>query len=777
MNLLRFCAFVVSSIVLLSIRIQSAEVYNYAEVLQKSMWFYEVQRSGPLNPQTNRVEWRGSSAINDGSDAGVDLSGGWYDAGDNMKFNFPMSSSVTLLAWGGLENATGYKKCGQWGYLLSNIKWVTDYLVKCHSAPNVFYSQIGIGMTDHKWWGSPEVFPNVRPAFKIDEAHPGSDLAAEAAAALASSSMLFRAGDAAYADKLLQHAKELYDFADKYRGRYSDAITDAADFYKSWSGYIDELVWGASWLYIATGDTKYLTKAEGLFDSLGYENQTTIPKYKEALSWDDKTYGCYVLLAKITNKSKYHTCAQRWLDWWSHGYAARQAGKTSWTGDSGIAYTPSGLAWIRSWGPIRYAANTAFAALAYIKCTDVPDVKKKLYYNWAKSQIDYALGNNELKRSYVCGFGTNPPVKPHHRSMHGPYLDDNGRTPVNSRHVLYGALVGGPSQDGSYADDRLDAVRNEVATDYNAGFSSVLAQFVNDFNCSPLPNFPQPAERDTEYAVVAKINTPGDRFSEISATVENKTTWPARYSKNLTIRYFTDPSEVLNAGYLLKDINVEKRGISAGDSGITISALKQYSPKPNLYYVEISFAGDTIFPGGQSQHRREVQFRIGLSDTFPQKLWDPSNDPSYSGLTSMIDSAGSANIPAYEDGVMVWGKEPDGTSFKPAKWNMPVFTEPQYPISEWNRTILKGGDAVKFIDKKHTLKSPFKITRNGNDLSISAFSDLKVGVFTLDGRNIRSYSFKRGQVSSIYLPKLSGSCTIIQIDNGVEKSNLRMISY
>jgi endoglucanase len=417
------------------------------------------------------------------------------------------------------------------------------------------------------------------------------------------------------------------------------------------------------------------------------------------------------------------------------------------------------------------------AALSYIKCTDVPDAKRKLYYNWAKSQIDYALGNNEQKRSYVCGFGTNPPVKPHHRSMHGPYLDDNGRTPVNSRHVLYGALVGGPSQDGSYTDDRLDAVRNEVATDYNAGFSSVLAQFVNDFNCSPLPNFPQPAERDTEYTVVAKINTPGDRFSEISATVENKTTWPARYSKNLTIKYFIDPSEVLNAGYLLKDINVEKRGISAGDSGITISALKQYSPKPNLYYVEISFAGDTIFPGGQSQHRREVQFRIGLSDTFPQKLWDPSNDPSYSGLTTTIDSAGSVNIPAYEDGVMVWGKEPDGTSFKPTKWNMPVFTEPQYPISEWNRTILKGGDAVKFIDKKHTLKSPFKIIRNGNDLSISAFSDLKVGIFTLDGKNVRSYSFKRGQVSSIYLPKLSGSCTIIQINNGEEKTSLRMISY
>lgn len=779
MNISRFFSVAVSYVILLSSQILSAAQYNYAEVLQKSMWFYEVQRSGPLTPENNRVEWRGSSAVNDGSDVGVDLSGGWYDAGDNMKFNFPMCSAVTLLAWGGLENGAGYQKYGQWGYLLGNIKWVTDYLIKCHTKPHEFYGQIGIGMTDHKWWGSPEVYPNERPAFKIDEAHPGSDLAAEAAAALASSSMLFRAGDPAYADKLLEHAKELYDFADKYRGLYSNAITDAADFYKSWSGYMDELVWGAAWLYLATGDSKYLTRAETLYDSLGYENQTTIPKYKEALSWDDKTYGCYVLLAKITNKSRYHQDARRWLNWWSCGFASRQAGKTTWSNDSGVAYTPSGLAWIRDWGPIRYAANCAFAALAYIKCKDVPSAQKTLYYNWAKSQIDFALGNNEQKRSYVCGFGTNPPVKPHHRSMHGPYLDDNGRTPVNSRHVLYGALVGGPGSDGSYADDRLDATKNEVATDYNAGFSSALAQFVADNNCSPLSDFPQPAKRDTEYTVVAKINTQGDRFSEISATVQNKTTWPARYSKNLTIKYFFDPSEILNAGYSLSDIKLEKRGICVDDNGITLSALKQYSQKQNLYYVEVSFAGDTIFPGGQSAHRREVQFRIGLADTAPQKLWDASNDPSFTGLTCMVDTTGDVNIPAYEDGVLVWGKEPDGTSFTPPTWNMPAFKEPQYSLSGWNRALLLGesNQGVEFFNIKHSMLSPFTIVRRGNNLSIHAFSDLEVGIFGLDGKKVGSFSIKKGRMSTISNKKAGKSFSIIQIDSGNERSILKTVSY
>ena len=49
-----------------------AAKYDYAEVLEKSMLFYEAQRSGPL-PADNRVPWRGDSAL---SDAVV---GGYYD--------------------------------------------------------------------------------------------------------------------------------------------------------------------------------------------------------------------------------------------------------------------------------------------------------------------------------------------------------------------------------------------------------------------------------------------------------------------------------------------------------------------------------------------------------------------------------------------------------------------------------------------------------------------------------------------------------------------------
>ncbi|MGD9200536.1 MAG: glycoside hydrolase family 9 protein [Chitinispirillia bacterium] len=737
----------------------SSQDFNYAEVLQKSMWFYEVQRSGEL-PDNNRVEWRGSSAVNDGSDVGHDLSGGWYDAGDNMKFNFPMAASVTLLAWGGLEYPEGYQRVGQWGWLLNNIKWVTDYFVKCHTSPNEFYGQVGHGMTDHVWWGAPEVFPKERPSYKIDKSNPGSELAAEVAAALASSSILFRGTDPSYADNLLKHAKELFDFADKYRGMYHESITDATAFYKSWSGYYDELVWGALWLYCATGDSSYLSKAESLYEKLPKEPQSTTPKYKEALSWDDKTYGCYVLLAKITNKKQYHTDAQRWLDWWSYGYSANQL-EGSWSSDSGIAYTPGGLSWIRQWGPLRYAANTAFAAFVYSDLSDISSKKKDNYYKWAKTQIDYALGSNENKRSYVCGFGVNPPTKPHHRSMHGPYLDDNGRTPVESRHVLYGALVGGPDIEGSHKDDRLDHVQNEVATDYNAGFSSALARLVKDNNMEALPDFPAPAVRDTEYTVIAKLNTRGDRFTEISATIQNKTTWPARYSKNLTIKYFVDLSEVAAAGYKVSDVYIDVKGCKNCISK-TGNKLKQYGTDKLIYFTEISFEGELIYPGGQSAYRREVQFRIGLPNDAPQDIWDPTNDPSFTGISSMAGKSGNPNIPAYENGVIMWGKEPNGIQFVPQKWDKPDLSEPEYKPSGWDKSLFSETSPMT-VKKFRSQIPPFALITTGNSLTISAAQDLKVGLYSLSGKKIYSEFIRKGSLRTISTHNFSVSILILKI--------------
>ena len=82
--------------------LSSQKSQDYARHLELSFLFYEAQRSGPL-PETNRIYWRHDSLLDAGSDVGLDLSGGYLDAGDNAKFNYPLTSTLTLIAWSGIE--------------------------------------------------------------------------------------------------------------------------------------------------------------------------------------------------------------------------------------------------------------------------------------------------------------------------------------------------------------------------------------------------------------------------------------------------------------------------------------------------------------------------------------------------------------------------------------------------------------------------------------------------------------------------------------------------
>lgn len=625
--------------------IKAAGKFNYAEALQKSIYFYECQRSGML-PANNRVEWRGPSGLNDGADVGKDLTGGWYDAGDHVKFGFPMAFTATMLAWGVYEYREAYAASGQLDAILDNIKWATDYFIKCHTGPNEFYGQVGNGGQDHAWWGPCEVMQMARPAYKIDASRPGSDLAGETAASLAAASIIFKDTDPAYAATCLTHAKQLYSFADTYRGKYTDAITDAQGYYNSYSGYNDELVWGAIWLYLATKDDSYLKKAESYYANLNTEPQSTIKSYKWSIAWDDKSYGCYVLLAKITNKDQYKQDAQRWLDFWTTGYEGNR-----------ITYTPGGLAWLDQWGSLRYAANTAFVAFVYSDWLPVGDPRKTIYHDFAVRQINYALGDNPRNSSYVVGFGNNPSSHPHHRTSQGSWADDKN-IPATSRHILYGALVGGPDKSDGYKDDVGDYVLNEVADDYNAGFTGALARMYQEFGGTPLTNFPPKEIRDDEFFVEAGVNSSGTNYTEIRALLNNRSGWPAKMGDKLSFRYFIDISEVLAAGHSIDDIQISLNY----NNGATISRLLPYDTAKNIYYVILDFTGVKIYPGGQQWYRKEVQFRIGLPNNATG--WDPKNDWSFQGMTNSIVK--SPYISVYDNGVKVYGQEPNVDQVAPA---------------------------------------------------------------------------------------------------------------
>lgn len=152
-------------------------------------------------------------------------------AGDYVKFGLPMASAMTVLAYGGVMYESGYKSAAEFSHLQSTVKWGTDYFIKAHTQPNEFYCQVGNGDIDHAYPGRPETMTIDRPAYKLDTNNPGSDCAGETAASLASAAVLFKDTDPAYSATLIQHAEELFSFADTYRGIYTNSISDAGKFY------------------------------------------------------------------------------------------------------------------------------------------------------------------------------------------------------------------------------------------------------------------------------------------------------------------------------------------------------------------------------------------------------------------------------------------------------------------------------------------------------------------------------------------------------------------
>lgn len=685
--------------------------YNYGEALQKSLIFYELQRSGPL-PEVVRCNWRGDSALDDGADVGLDLTGGWYDAGDHVKFSLPMAYTATMLGWSLYEDREAYEQSGQLEFMLGDIRWATDYFIRCHPEDEVFYYQVGDGGADHSWWGPCEVMPMARPSYCVTADSPGSAVTGEAAAALAVASIVFRDTDPEYADLCLEHAESLYAFSDSTRS--DSGYTAANGFYDSWSGFYDELAWAGSWLYLATDDASYLTNAESCFDQAGHD-------YDWSMCWDDVHIGAAVMLARITEEQAYKDEVQRHLDYWSCG-----------TSDgSRITYTPEGLAWLDSWGSLRYATTTAFIACVYSRWDGCPADKADVYWDFAVSQADYALGSSG--HSYQIGFGEGCPEHPHHRTSQGSYCD-NMNEPGTSRHTLYGALVGGPDANDGYTDTVSDYCANEVACDYNAGFTGLLAAMYSEYHGQTLINFGAVEEISSpEYFAESSSNVEGDDFVEIRSFIYNETSWPARAAGDLEYRYFVDLSEIYEAGGSVDGVSITTNYMQSG----RVDGLKVWNEDLHIYYLSVIFDDGSLFPGGQSNYKAEIQVRM----TSPVGVWDNTNDYSYNNPDGQILMEGDS---------LVYGILPDdegsssgtsaGGSSSSSSTDSTDSTDASAASSSsssagGNSSVATGGDlsvSVSYDGGTNAIAGTIEITNNGS--SSIDLSNLTVNYyFTDDG--------------------------------------------
>ena len=89
---------------------------NYVDAFAKSILFYEANWCGP-DAGENRIKWRGPCHIEDGKDVGLDLTGGFHDCGDHVKFGLPQCTSASALAWAYYEFKDTFIEKGQDKYI------------------------------------------------------------------------------------------------------------------------------------------------------------------------------------------------------------------------------------------------------------------------------------------------------------------------------------------------------------------------------------------------------------------------------------------------------------------------------------------------------------------------------------------------------------------------------------------------------------------------------------------------------------------------------------
>ncbi|XP_073142271.1 endoglucanase 25-like isoform X2 [Henckelia pumila] len=481
---------------------------NYTAALSKALMFFNAQRSGRL-PKTNNVPWRGDSCVKDGiSDSSSlfsDLAGGYHDAGDAIKFNFPQAFAMTMLSWSVIEYRAKYSAAGELDHVKGVIKWGTDYLLKTfdNTADIIdrIVSQVGVGNTwgrpvrnDHYCWTRPEDIDYDRP---VSECLSGSDLAAEMAAALASASIVFR-DDKAYSEKLVYGAKTLFKFSRRQRGRYSLG-GDAQVFYNS-NGYWDEFIWGAAWLYYATGNSSYLLLATtpGIAKHAGAFSGG---RFNGVLSWDNKLAGAQVLLSRL-----------RIFRSPGYPYAGILRAFEDQTRTFMCSFLPDFSKFNRTKGgmiqlndgkpqPLQFVVNAAFLAMLfgdYMKASETPGwfcgsqfYTSDVLRQFAQKQMDYILGKNPRNMSYVVGFGEHYPKHVHHRGASIPNNQfkysctggwkwrDSSKPDPNT---IVGAMVAGPDRDDGFHDVRANYNYTEPTLAGNAGLVAALVALSGDAN-------------------------------------------------------------------------------------------------------------------------------------------------------------------------------------------------------------------------------------------------------------------------------------------------------
>ena len=459
-------AIAVSSIPVAALNTSAAD-HNYMEALAMSLYFFDSNAcgsgitGGPLTWRGDCHTYDAEASVGDlgGSakafvdpdgDGKVDVSGGWHDAGDHIKFNLTIGFALSSLGISDYINPGIYEKAGCRDHLEYEMRWGADYLMKTTFLDDsgkvaAVAHTVADGGTDHSFWSSPEVQTYERPIFWLTANDNNSSVSCEMAAGLGAAAYVFKDSDPEYSAKCAKYAKALLEFGTKHVGNNTGGI---GGFYSTDAQYQDEEAIAQAWLWIV---------GEG-------DKPTRVPKNKDyggsqydgwVYSWDKVWQGYATLMYKATGDSAFRDELIVEID----GQGGMIVGK----------YNTNG------WGTSRI--NCAIQMDAYTVADGDPNSE---YAQGAKWQLDYILGDNNLGYSFLLGFGDKWPVHIHHRAANpGGDGITSAQNPA-AKYTNYGMLVGGIDANG-YEDHADRYQYTEGALDYNGCFAIASACAANLF--------------------------------------------------------------------------------------------------------------------------------------------------------------------------------------------------------------------------------------------------------------------------------------------------------
>ncbi|MEV5551293.1 glycoside hydrolase family 9 protein [Streptomyces sp. NPDC052309] len=471
----------------------------YERLRLDSLKYYYTQRSGTpirddLRPGYARPAGHVGVAPNQGDtdvpcrpgecDYRLDVSGGWYDAGDHGKYvvNGGISTWELLSTYERSLHARtaeparlgdGTLRIPESGNkvpdLLDEVRWELEFLLKMQ----VPEGQPLAGMAHHKihdaqWTGLP-LLPSDDPQKR--ELHPPTTAATlNLAATAAQAARLYRPYDRQFAARALDAARKAWAAALDHPDVLADETDGIGGGAYPDGSVEDEFYWAAAELYLTTGEKPFETyvlrspvHTADIFGPLGFD-------------WARTAAAGRLDLATVPSRLPGADRVRRSVVQGADRYLATLKAQPY-----GMPYAPADNRY--DWGSSHQILNNA---VVLATAHDITGAAK--YRDGALQSLDYILGRNALNISYVTGYGE---VNAHnqHSRWYAHQLDPALPNPPD------GTLSGGPNSNiqdpfaqsklqgcvGQFCfiDDIQSWSTNEHTINWNAALAR-MASFVAD---------------------------------------------------------------------------------------------------------------------------------------------------------------------------------------------------------------------------------------------------------------------------------------------------------